>query len=98
MIYIKHFFKGFKKAMDWFFDPSEYSGLIVNITFYLICAIILFIQSNFVLGAGFIFGGFSGIISYLYNTRYTNKLLTILGLLNSVITLGILIIYFIYFV
>lgn len=97
MIYIKHFFKGFEKVMDWFFDPSEYSGLIVNTTFYLICAIILFIQSNFVLGAGFIFGSFSGIISFLYNTKYTNKLVATLGLLNSIITLGILIVYFIYF-
>ena len=98
MIYIKHFFKGFKKAMDWFFDPSEYIGLIFNIIFYAFCAIVLLCQANYLLAAGFISGGFSGIISYLYNTKYPNRLLATVGLLNSIITLGILIIYFIYFV
>ena len=98
MIYIKHFFKGFKKAMDWFFDPSEYTGLIFNIIFYVFCAIVLLCQANYLLATGFIFGSFSGIINYLYNTKYPNGWLISVGLLNSVIILGILIINFIYFV
>ena len=98
MIYIKHFFKGFKEAMDWFFDPSEYTGLIFNLIFYVFCAIVLLCQANYLLAAGFISGGFNGIINYLYNTKYPNGWLITIGLLNSVITLGILIIYFIYFV
>lgn len=98
MNYIKHFFKGFKEAMDWFFDPSEYSGLIFNIIFYSFCAIVLLCQANYLLAVGFISGGFNGIINYLYNTKYPNRLLITTGLINSVITLGILIIYFIYFV
>ena len=98
MIYIKAFIKGFFDTLNWFFDPSTVSGLICNFICYIFVAISLLIQSNILLGIGFIFATLNGIICYLFNTKKKDFIWLIIGLINTIILFGILLAYFIIYV
>lgn len=98
MIYIKAFFKEFFNTLRWFFDPSTISGLICNLIFYLFVAINLLLQSNILLGIGFILGALNGILCYLFNTKKKDFIWLIIGLINTIIMFGILLAYFIIYV
>ena len=98
MIYIKAFFKEFFNTLKWFFDPSTVSGLICNLFFYIFVAINLLLQSNILLGIGFICGALNGILCYLFNTKKKNFIWLIIGLINTIIMFGILLAYFIIYV
>lgn len=98
MIYIKAFIKGFFDSLKWFFDPSTIGGLICNLIFYIFVAINLIIQSNILLGSGFICGALNGIFCYLFNIKKKDFIWLILGLVNTIIMFGILLAYFIIYV
>lgn len=93
MIYIKTFIKGFFDTLKWFFDPSTISGLICNLIFYISVAVILLIQSNILLGIGFICGALNGILCYLFNTKKKDFIWLILGLVNTIIMFSLLVAY-----
>ena len=98
MIYIKAFIKEFFNTLKWFFDPSTVSGLICNFICYIFVAISLLIQSNILLGIGFICGALNGILCYLFNSKKKDFIWLIIGLINTIIMFGILIAYFIIYV